>query len=533
MKTDKRDHRLFKFMSYFIDYAVGGFTGVHFAFAALSSPRSLSKMRRLMWFAVLLWISWLLCTRSSAELDPVQQAKASVAMDTAQYAIDQVNQGLKSKAESVKEALEISVGMKSAQLLKKQTKLLNLGSAIGSALKAIQGVGAIASFVFTFFMSNDLEFVTALINKRFNEVNSKLDGLQERLDEVETSINANSAFNTFLAAWIKWEYASRNGAKKLSDIRNAMGTKTRRIDQVKLAEEYINYYEDNNLDGNLQNLYRMAALQEGIIQRNIFDLFIAEHGCDITKLSQLMILIQNILANVAMQKLTYYHFKGDAVRATEGFKEVERYFFEIRRAFDERIWNCKSNSVDHAKEDAKKILREMKDISQEVIVKAIFNELKVKYPWYTWAVAAISDYRTYIDELEWRGSTYFKVEDRSDPDKVKTYYVVYQDAMSSATCIQIKQAKTLLVFRRCEGCTEDYIYAADNFISNKKCPGESFTLQRLVGLQDLATMWETQTLGFIASEVNTIYKVCRSDTCREHGDCRQIPFTNAHRSVHL
>jgi len=111
-------------------------------------------------------------------------------------------------------------------------------------------------------MPSEPDVITSLINERFKEVNAKLDRLDEKLDEMETSIKANSAFNTFLSAWIKWEYASRNGAKKLSDIRKAIGTKTRRIDKVKLAEEYVNYYDNNNLDENLQNLYRMAALSQ-------------------------------------------------------------------------------------------------------------------------------------------------------------------------------------------------------------------------------------------------------------------------------
>ena len=80
--------------------------------------------------------------------------------------------------------------------------------------------------------------------------------------------------------------------KEIVGFRKAMGTKTRRIDQGKLAEEYVSYYDNNNLDGKLQNLYRMAALPEGITHRNIFDRFIAEYGCDITKLSELMILIK-------------------------------------------------------------------------------------------------------------------------------------------------------------------------------------------------------------------------------------------------
>ena len=85
---------------------------------------------------------------------------------------------------------------------------------------------------------------------------------------MESLIKAKNAFNTFLSAWIKREYASRNGAKKLSDIRKATGTKAQGIDQVKLAEEYVNYCENNDLDGNLQNLYRMATLPEGITTGN-------------------------------------------------------------------------------------------------------------------------------------------------------------------------------------------------------------------------------------------------------------------------
>ena len=281
-------------------------------------------------------------------------------------------------------------------------------------------------------------------------------------------MKANTAFNTFLSAWIKWEYASRNGAKKLSDIRKAMGTKTRRIDQVKLAEEYVMYYENNNLDGNLQKLYRMAALPEGITQRNIFDRFIVEFGCDITKLSELMILIKNIMISAAQQKLTYYYFKGDGVRATEGFKDVQTYFFKIRRAFDDRVWHYRNNSLHNAKKDANKILKKMKRYSQESIVRAIFSELKVKYPWYTWAVAAVKGDLPKIRSLDWRG-TYFKLEDRSDPDKVKDYIVAYEDTKSSTNCIEIKQAKTLLVFKRCDGCNSDYIYAADNIMSKKRC----------------------------------------------------------------
>ena len=404
----------------------------------------------------MLWVSWLGCTCS--EIDDGQEDEISGAMDKAQQTLDIILEGSE-VVEAIQDALDISSQMDSSELLKKQSKLSKLASKVGKALKAVQAAGSIASFVLAFFMPSDLE------------VNAKLDRLDQKLDEMETAIKANHAFNTFLSQWIKWEYASRNGAKKLTDIRKAMGTKTRRIDQVKLAEEYVNYYENNNLDGNLQNLYRMAALPEGITQRNIFDRFIAEHGCDITKLSQLMILVKTIMTSAAQQKLTYYYFKGDAVRATEGFKDVQKYFFEIRRAFDDRVWHCKSNSVKDSKKAANKIATEKtkSGYSEERIVEAIFSELKVKYPWYTWAVAAVKGDRPTLHDLEWRGSTYFKIEYRSDQDKIKRYNVVYEDTKLSINCIEIKQAKTLLVFRRCAGCNSDYIFAANNILSKKRC----------------------------------------------------------------
>ena len=286
-------------------------------------------MTRGIWLAALLML--LLCT-SSSELCPGEQAKVSTALDTAQFAIKAIDEDNKAAAKAIKEALKVSDQMGSLELLEKQTKLAKFGSKVGKALKAVQAASAIASFIFTFFMPSELDVITDLINNRFKEVNAKLDRLDEKLDKMEKSIKANNAFNTFLSVWIKWEYASRNGAKKLSDIRKAMGTKTRRIDQVKLAEEYIKYYENNNLDGILLNLYRMAALPEGITQRNIFDRFIAENGCDVTKLSELMILIKNIMTSAAQPKLTYYNLKGDGLRATERFKHVQTYFFNIRFA---------------------------------------------------------------------------------------------------------------------------------------------------------------------------------------------------------
>jgi len=105
------------------------------------------------------------------------------------------------------------------------------------------------------------------------------------------------------------------------------------------------------------------------------------------------------------------------------------------------------------------------------------------HPWYTWAVVAVNGERLphKYPELSWRGGRYFKVEDRSDPGKVKDYYVVYEDTQLSRSCIDFTQAKTFLTFKGCDECNIDYIYASD-ILTNKKCEGstmEKFAISQI------------------------------------------------------
>ena len=220
------------------------------------------------------------------------------------------------------------------------------------------------------------------------------------------------------------------------------------------------------------------------------------------------------MISAAQQKMTYYYCKGYQSRAKNSFKDIQTYFFKIRRAFDDRVWHRGRNSLNHAKRDANKILKNMKGSAQESIVQAIFNKLKVKYPWYTWAVAAVKNDRPRIRGLEFRGSTYFRLENRSDPKKIKAYFVVHEDTTSSANCIDITQATTLLVFKKCGGCNSDYIYAADNILSKKRCG--SSTLERVADIkQECSTCChctscakrvkaKVRSWAFIASALNTI-----------------------------
>ena len=118
-------------------------------FAVCSSPASFSTMRCLPWFAAVLCISWLGWT--SSELDPGQQAKASTALDSAQFILNAIDEENKAATKAIKDALKVSDKMQSVELLQKQTKLAKFGSKVGKALKAVQAASAIASFCLHLF----------------------------------------------------------------------------------------------------------------------------------------------------------------------------------------------------------------------------------------------------------------------------------------------------------------------------------------------------------------------------------------------
>lgn len=516
-------------------------------------------MRIRAWPLAALLTSWVAFSLRS--LDPGEQTKVSTAFETAQYILFELNDAAKLQRAKVQEALKVNAQMQSLDLLKKQNTLLNFASDIGPALKYVKATSAIASFIFTFFMPSELEVITELINNRFREVNAKLDNLDEKLDRVEESIKDNIAFNMLLSSWNDMESAIKNGAKKLKDIRTAMGETGSRIQKTKLAEEYVNVYENDKLEANLMKIYRMATLPEDPIHRNLFDRFIDEYGCDIGKLSSLMVLIKNLILSAAQQRLTYFHFKGYETRAKNGFNEVQQFFFDIRREYDERIWNCRVNCREFAKKDASKIIKSMKGSAREDIGHAIFIELKMKYPWYSWAVAAAGESGTTPLGFELRGYNFFAVDDHSDVETVKKYYIVYQDARENPTCYGIKFARTLVVFKPCKGCNSDYIVSSENVLSSKSCSNnilkEHFKFNETnfkSYVYQLETLCSTVSdpsnlkqwfeancvdglhqyfskLGFIASAFNANYDACKEDKCNSNGECKGIPFTSFHQCI--
>ena len=66
-------------------------TWVSFGYSITVAGFLITTTRRVVWLATVLWFPWFLFTSSSG-LDPGEQAKVSTALDTAQFAINAIDE---------------------------------------------------------------------------------------------------------------------------------------------------------------------------------------------------------------------------------------------------------------------------------------------------------------------------------------------------------------------------------------------------------------------------------------------------------
>ncbi len=107
-----------------------------------------------------------------------------------------------------------------------------------------------------------------------------------------------------------------------------MSELTSRRDKLKLAEEYIKYYDDLGIDDAFQNIYRFTGDGESVTGRNFFDVFVNEKGCREDQLGSLEMIITNLLASGVCQKVAYLLF---VTPTTTG----------VTLAFEELSWTVK------------------------------------------------------------------------------------------------------------------------------------------------------------------------------------------------
>ncbi|XP_067915492.1 SE-cephalotoxin-like [Heterodontus francisci] len=451
------------------------------------------------------------------------QVKIETELELIELTLQETNRQHSEKMQFVTDGMNVADYQSQTEILQKQLELVDFASNIESALQVIQPAATIANFIFSHIMPSELILITDLIQVRFNQINEKMDKLLDNLNDMETNIKASIALNTFMSTYINWEYAIRNGMVKLRDIRQQLGQTQDKRRQKNLALDYIMFHDNNQLEGKMINLYRIAVTAKNPTNRNLFELFINQHSCDVNQLSGLMIILKGLMTSAAQQTLTYYYFKGEKTRGKSWYEKIRMYLYEIRQEFQKRVYSCKKNSIDNAKNEVVKILEKNFLPMPEVLVQLILQRLTNLFPWYAWGVAEFQKIGgpSCNSELEIKGSNYFTVKNYGE--QTRNILVTWQDAKQLLSCSDISQVKTLVPYQRCDMCNNNHVAASQNILTQNDCP-HSLNLQ--CSRNNLNVM-EQLHWDWIAVDAEAHSDRCHQwQACSGHGSCFSVPGTN-------
>ncbi|XP_059510451.1 SE-cephalotoxin-like [Stegostoma tigrinum] len=462
------------------------------------------------------------CNNSNNGLKSDDETTIEAELDLAELTLDEANQQKFKNINILTEHNMISDYQNQAEILEKQVELLDFASNIQASLQLIQPAASIANFIFSFILPSDLVLITNLMQLRLNQINGKLDKLLNNLNLMETSIKSSIAFNTFISTYMDWEYAIRNGAMKLRNIRHQMGLTRDKRRLRNLALDYITYYNSNRLEGKMINLYRVSVTANNPTNRNLFDLFIEHHSCDVTQLSGLMIILKNLMTNAAQQIMTYYYFRGEKARSQSWYENIKVYLFQMRQEFQKRVYFCMRNTIDNAKKEVEQSLGRPTVPLPELLVQFILKKLSVLFPWYAWGVAEFEQIlgSSCNSELMRKGTNYFF---KKDGQQKRNILVVWQDANQISNCIDINCMKTLVPYLRCDKCNNNHAYASQNVLTKTRCPEalnprcNRNNIKLTKGLQ-----WD-----WIAADTDAHSNRCQEpEACNNHGSCFSVPDTS-------
>ena len=483
-----------------------------------------------------------------AEVSPGDQAKAQTLVAELKYLTDVTEKLLKITGAATKAA-----------------------PAIGAAANTLSALTCVLNIVFTFTMPSELD----IIKRQFAEVHEKLEAISNQIDRLHEELKSSIEFNRWHRAYADWDSVIRNGAENLKEVITKMSNLTSVEKKQKLAEEYLEYYEGNGIDGAYRNIYRFSGDGEIVTDRNFFELFVKAKGCREDQLGSLAVIISDILVSGVSQKVAYLLFKhgnmSDAsIRRT--LQDGESRLHKIYEKYSLILWICRRSVVRNAKKKAQEIMDEKEDDDPALLSADIRNRLSEMFNLYSWEVVAYEEFpdisvvkkvqrRRSRRRIGWhlvekkfdswnvivksKGKTYFSIPDRATGGNKRSVKVavVWQDAKRKLlSCSESLDAKTLVFFKPCDGCRLMTLNTSNGMMSSKTCNNQmeviidnmgEFFESRDPQLQLPRSVSEMviREYDFIAAQhISVPNDTCRhrADACSGHGQCRHIPFTSQH-----
>ncbi len=444
---------------------------------------------------------------------------------------------------STGDQLKVHVSLTEAKTrLEIANDILNMPSSASTISVVAQAMRVYSNLIGAFSTFTTLLFRVAvpsqqdILTSEFTKAHKKLEATFNKNVLFHDELKSSVEFNAWHTVYSRFDFAIGNGDQKLQEVIQEM-LETTDSEKRKLAEEYIEYYDDNRIDGTLRDIYGITGDGEDAATRNFIDVFINERGCKEDALGNLTMIFINLVVSGINQEATYLLFKGrgDAIRSS--IERAETRLHNIYERYSYNLWCCRRDIVLNAKKLVKKIMDGNEDATPEQLSVAIRNQLSEMSNLYSWEVVFYEEFPNVglTLAIESRGQTYFNIKDRGTGNNKRSVLIVWQDAKVTLVSCDISDAETLVFFRLCDGCNANASATSGDMMSRKTCPNE------MEGIIDKMLSFERESVSevslrirervvddydFIAAQPNAPFNPChRGDDCRGHGRCKHIPFT--------
>jgi len=420
--------------------------------------------------------------------------------------------------DNIKDATKRFVAV--AEHQSRETPLNEITSLTRSLLSAFIGgtIKGLASIISALIIEDELQNIADQLEAIANELAKISDLLDEAINEIKVSVE----FNTWLTAYVQWEFAIRNGEEKLSWTLAELGSTSDGVVRLKLIRDYVNYFEANDIEGAIRNIHRVSGLDPTPTTNNLFQLYSKEKDYNPKELTNLMIVLTDVIISGSVQIMTYYTFKYGVDKAMGSLATNYAILDDIRIQYEYHVWYILRDFRERAKADIESVLNEQESVNDQLeLTKAIQQTLTAHYYWFSWSVVFISSTGLYNEgTYECRGGDYIYMEN-AGPWKNKYIVAVWQDiSLPLSSCSQVMAGNTLVFLASTEGQHTDRIVSSENMMTVTACWSQKESVQYAY----LGTSTTYYMPVWIATEAYQPSITCsQSSACSGHGQCLLVP----------
>ncbi|XP_078101720.1 SE-cephalotoxin-like [Sander vitreus] len=274
-------------------------------------------------------------------------------------------------------------------------KLSAVMKSLADVASLAPGVGVlVASFVnmVLIFIPQD-DPVLNEVKKGFAEVNRKLDSISIQIANLATDVEW---FN-YASVYSQDELRILNAWKKFNELLQKSQWVTNKEQKLRLAEIYVNYYENTGTEASVANLFHYLTVKDTSLSGNLNQLLRKKFKCDVQETGKynvyfIRLLWKGMVLNQFYWKLIGLDSSGIEAKHTQMFKDV----YEAQKS---ALEYCLTNYERYLKEDVVELSKGLSADNKQAIAVQVKEFLDKKYNWYNWVVLVYNTDKDTYHEL--------------------------------------------------------------------------------------------------------------------------------------